>query len=94
MVVKLELADRTVQLEATPLQASIMEVFEDQDTWEAQAMSEKLGVDVFQIRNGLAFWANEGVVKEEKGAWQLLENAEEGIDLPGKLSRRDIWGKS
>ena len=86
MVVKLELADRIVEVEATPLQASITELFEKQDTWDTQAMSDKLGVDLFQIRNGLAFWANEGVVKEEKGVWRLLENAEEGNDAPGKPS--------
>ena len=84
MVVKLELADRVVEVEATPLQASITELFEDQDTWDVQAMSDRLGVDLFQVRNGLAFWANEGVVKEEKGVWRLLENAEEGNDAPGK----------
>ena len=84
MVVKLELADRVVEVEATPLQASITELFEDQETWDVQAMSNRLGVDLFQVRNGLAFWANEGVVKEEKGVWRLLENAEEGNDAPGK----------
>ena len=77
-VVKLEFEDRVVEVEATPLQASISELFEAQDTWDVQAMSEKLGVDPFQIMNGLAFWANEGVVKEEMGVWKLLEVAEEG----------------
>jgi anaphase-promoting complex subunit 2 len=85
VVVKLELADRVVEVEATPLQASITELFENQDTWDVQAMSDKLGVDLFQVRNGLTFWANEGVVKEEKGVWRLLENAEEGNDAQGKL---------
>jgi len=84
VVVKLELADRVVEVEATPLQASITELFEDQETWDVQAMSNRLGVGLFQVRNGLAFWANEGVVKEEKGVWRLLENAEEGNDAPGK----------
>lgn len=76
--VKLELEDRVVEVEATPLQASISELFENQAVWEASAMSEKLGTDLASVRNGLAFWANEGVVKEENGHWQLLEYAEEG----------------
>jgi anaphase-promoting complex subunit 2 len=76
-VVKLELEDRVVEVEATPLQASISELYEHQAIWEVQAMSEKLGVDVAQVRNGLAFWANEGVVKEEDGGWRLLEIAED-----------------
>jgi hypothetical protein len=61
------------------------ELFEGQDTWAAEAMSEKLGVDVNQVRNGLSFWANHGVVKEEKGIWKLLEYAEDS-DGPGKSS--------
>lgn len=67
-----------VEVEATPLQAAVSELFETQAVWEATAMSEKLGVDLAQVRNGLAFWANEGVVKEESGQWRLLEFAEEG----------------
>jgi hypothetical protein len=78
-VVKLDLADRMIEVEATPLQASISELFESQDTWDPQAMSDRLGVDVFQIKNGLAFWANQGVVKEETGVWKLLEYAEESV---------------
>jgi anaphase-promoting complex subunit 2 len=85
VVVKLELADRIVEVEATPLQASISELFERRDRWDAQAMCDRLGVDLFQVKNGLAFWANEGVVKEEKGVWRLLENAEEGNDVPGQF---------
>lgn len=77
-VVKLELEDRVVEVEATPLQASISELFENQAIWDAAAMGEKLGVDLAQVRNGLAFWANEGVVKEEGGRWLLLERAEAG----------------
>ena len=77
-VVKLELEDRVVEVEATPLQASISELFEEQAVWDAAAISERLGVDLAQVRNGLAFWANEGVVKEEGTQWRLLEVAEAG----------------
>ena len=77
-VVKLELEDRVVEVEATPLQASISELFESQAVWDTAAMSERLGVDLAQVRNGLAFWANEGVVKEQGGQWHLLEVAEAG----------------
>lgn len=90
-VVKLELEDRVVEVQATPLQASISELYEHQATWEVQAMSEKLGVDVAQVRNGLAFWANEGVVKEEDGGWRLLEIAE---DQPAATSKSSLHSRS
>jgi anaphase-promoting complex subunit 2 len=90
-VVKLELEDRVVEVEATPLQASISELYEHQAIWEVQAMSEKLGVDVAQVRNGLAFWANEGVVKEEDGGWRLLEIAEDQPAATSKLPSLAEW---
>ena len=77
--VRLELEDRIVEVEATPLQAAVSELFETQAVWDTEAMGQKLGVDLAQVRNGLAFWANEGVVAEENGQWRLLEVAEEGV---------------
>lgn len=76
--VKLELEDRVVEVEATPLQASIAELFERKDVWGTAALSEELGVDLAQTRNGLAFWASEGVIKAEDKHWRLLEVAEAG----------------
>ena len=81
VTIKLELADRTVEAEATPLQAAVAELLEDRPTWTTADLCERLGIsDQGLMRNALAFWANLGVVREEPGAagWTLLENAEEG----------------
>jgi hypothetical protein len=48
-------------------------------------------VDVAQVRNGLAFWANEGVVKEEDGGWRLLEIAEDQPAATSKLPSLAEW---
>ncbi|KAK4687974.1 anaphase-promoting complex subunit 2, partial [Tremellales sp. Uapishka_1] len=77
--VKLELQDRVVEVEATPVQASIVELFEGEPVWTVKGLAEKLGgVEEGLIKNGLVFWANLGVVKESEGGWLLLEIAEEG----------------
>ncbi len=79
--VNLELSDRTVEAEATPLQASIAELFEASARWTVTDLCDKLCMsDQAQIRNALAFWAGLGVFKEDvvRGDWRLLENAEEG----------------
>ena len=77
VTVKLELADRVVEVEATPLQASIAELFEHQDVWTIPDLGLKLGVDDEEIiRNALAWWATQGVVKMQGDTWILLERAD------------------
>ncbi|GFZ51497.1 hypothetical protein JCM24511_09264 [Saitozyma sp. JCM 24511] len=77
--VKLELSDRVIQVEATPIQAAVSELYESQDRWTVEALAGKLGIgDRGAVRNALLFWAGLGVVKEEKEGWRLLEIAEEG----------------
>jgi anaphase-promoting complex subunit 2 len=84
-VVKLELEDRIVEVEATPLQASIAELFSERPEWQVKEIAERLSVgDSGSLRNALAFWANEGVVKEDGGVWKILEVAED-VAAPGKL---------
>lgn len=80
-LVKLELEDRVVEVEATPLQASIAELFSEKSEWTVKEVGERLMVgDYGSVRNGLAFWANEGVLKDlgDKG-WKILEVAEDVV---------------
>ncbi|WWD20956.1 hypothetical protein CI109_105434 [Kwoniella shandongensis] len=75
--ISLELEDRVVEVEATPLQAAIAELFEEKDTWKVGGLVERLEVDQGNVRNALAWWAGKGVVKEREGTWVLLERAED-----------------
>lgn len=77
----ISLSDRTVTVDATPLQASIMELFENQDVWAVDQLMDKLGVGKGEVVKALGWWAERGVVKEEgaKG-WRLLEIAEEEFE--------------
>ena len=72
----IELEDRVVEVEATPLQASLIELFEGTDAWSVEDLVENVGAAVEAVEAGLAFWKAEGVVKEEGGRWILLERAE------------------
>jgi anaphase-promoting complex subunit 2 len=72
----IELEDRVVEVEATPLQASLIELFEETDAWKVEDLVEKTGAAEEAIEAGLAFWKAEGVVKEDGGKWVLLERAE------------------
>lgn len=65
-------------MEATPLQASVAALLEEQAVWKTEKVAERLEIgDLAIVRNALAFWANLGVVKEESTGWRLLEYAEE-----------------
>ena len=76
-VVKLELDDRVVEVEATPIQASIAELFEGAGQWTIKAIGERIGVfDEVELRAALGFWHDLGVLKESPTGWILLERAE------------------
>lgn len=83
--VTLELEDRTVTEDVTPLQAAVAELFESKDTWSEDSLAKQLGVDLALARSALAVWAGHGVLKsEEDGTWRLLEVLEEGGDQRGE----------
>jgi len=73
----LELEDRTVEVEATPIQAGVIELFSEQDTWHVEQLMERLGgLERILIQSALDFWIDEGVLKNEDDAYKLLERAE------------------
>lgn len=76
--VRLELEDRVVAVDVTPLQAAVVELFEGQDRWSEEQLMAKLTIDELALRGALAVWAGHGVLKEEDGAWRLLEVEEAG----------------
>lgn len=79
--VTLELEDRTVTVDVTPLQAAVAELFESQDRWAEDALANQLGVEVASVRSALTVWAGHGVLKdEEDGIWRLLERVEDGSE--------------
>nr|ODN88552.1 anaphase-promoting complex subunit 2 [Cryptococcus depauperatus CBS 7841] len=73
------LSDRSVTAEASPVQASIIMLFEDEHhTWNINDLSCELGLDKLELTKGLRWWALQGVLKDEgNGIWMLLEVAEE-----------------
>jgi anaphase-promoting complex subunit 2 len=71
-----ELEDRVVEVNATPLQASLIELFEQQDYWVVEDLTDRLGVSAEDVEGGLLFWSAESVLAQEKIGWRLLERLE------------------
>ncbi|GAA5863248.1 hypothetical protein JCM1840_002522 [Sporobolomyces johnsonii] len=82
----IELKDRSLTVDATPVQAAILELFDKQDTWTSDALQTELKLaDLSIVRNGLFFWNNLGVVRSlPDDMWRLVEEQgkageEEGV---------------
>ncbi|EPQ50963.1 Cullin [Gloeophyllum trabeum ATCC 11539] len=85
---ELELQDRTIEAEVTPVAAAIIELFSEKDVWTAgELMAQMQRLDKEHLRKGLNVWVDLGVLKEE-GAdkYRLLEVAEESSKKEGTVS--------
>jgi anaphase-promoting complex subunit 2 len=77
VTLNLEMADRTLQVEATALQAAVLEHMEGQVEWHVSQLADTLQTDEDAVHSALQFWAEEGVVQEQEGgSWIVLEYAE------------------
>lgn len=74
VTISLEMSDRIVEVEATTLQASTVELFEGKTEWTIVDLCEALGVkEESVVRAGLTFWVGEGVLREQGDVWVLIE---------------------
>ncbi|CCO26357.1 Anaphase-promoting complex subunit 2 AltName: Full=Cyclosome subunit 2 [Rhizoctonia solani AG-1 IB] len=83
-----ELEDRVVNADATPLEAAVVELFSEQNIWGIDDLSGKLGInDSAPIRAALMFWTSNGVLKPlEDGKYELLER----LEAEESVARRPI----
>nr|XP_018258924.1 anaphase-promoting complex subunit 2 [Kwoniella dejecticola CBS 10117]OBR81082.1 anaphase-promoting complex subunit 2 [Kwoniella dejecticola CBS 10117] len=74
----IELEDRVVEVEANPIQASIIELFEQKNVWTLAELRESLQVTEALLKDGLEWWRDKGVLKDlgKASGWKLLEVAE------------------
>ncbi|CEQ40634.1 SPOSA6832_02277, partial [Sporobolomyces salmonicolor] len=82
----IDLKDRSITVDATPVQAAILELFDKQDTWTSDALQTELKLaELSTVRNGLFFWNNLGVIRSlPDDMWRLVEERgkageEEGV---------------
>ena len=74
----IELADRTLQLEVTPLQATLLYHFQKQSIWTLFPLVTALDVDEDSTRRALLFWTSHGIIQEkDRDTFRLLEKHDE-----------------
>ncbi|KAG8680234.1 hypothetical protein FRC09_018381, partial [Ceratobasidium sp. 395] len=74
-----ELEDRTVSVDATPLEAAVIELFSEKETWNLGDLASKLGLpEAILVRPAAETWAARGVLKSlGSGEYRLLERLED-----------------
>lgn len=69
-----ELADRTLSVAVTPVQAVILLYFQDQASWTLEELSKVVKMPVALLRRRLAVWLQQGVLREEPaGTFTVVE---------------------
>lgn len=69
-----ELADRTLSVAVTPVQAVVLLYFQDQASWTLEALSKVVKMPVALLRRRMAVWLQQGVLREEPaGTFSVVE---------------------
>ncbi|KAA1469713.1 hypothetical protein DENSPDRAFT_864325 [Dentipellis sp. KUC8613] len=75
---EIELQDRTVNADVTPLEAAFIELFTEKDVWTVKDLVSRVGnVDRTAALKALLTWVDQGVLKEDgEEQYRLLEEAD------------------
>ncbi|KAJ8945964.1 hypothetical protein NQ318_016792 [Aromia moschata] len=81
--IEIELADRTLNLSVSPIQATIMMYFQDKHTWELEELSKVMQCPPTILRRKIGFWQSHGILTETKAdvfcVQEDLENKDSNI---------------
>lgn len=77
-IVELELefknGDTKKDFSVSPLQASLITLFEKQDIWDIESLTDKLGTTPESTKRILKFWISLGVLTENDQLYSIVEN--------------------
>ncbi|KAK5642898.1 hypothetical protein RI129_009065 [Pyrocoelia pectoralis] len=61
---EIELKDRTLKLSVTPIHATILMHFQDQDDWSLERLSRTIHIPPIILRKKIRFWLSHGLLEE------------------------------
>jgi len=92
--VELQLADRTLNLKVTPLQATLLALFEEKSDWSLEDLAKRTGIDEAVVEKRIAYLVSQRVLEEQRCSdarqhiYQVLEtlpamntSEEEDVDM-------------
>ncbi|EDV22414.1 uncharacterized protein TRIADDRAFT_28922, partial [Trichoplax adhaerens] len=73
--IQIEIANHQKQFSVTPLQASIIYLFQEKVQWTIEEISEELQVSSTILRRKISYWINQGLLKETPvDSYNLVED--------------------
>lgn len=75
----------------TPLQATLINLFQEQERWSLQELSEKTEVDEETLRRKIGFWVTNGLLREKRSEPDVWVLADKG-DASQVTSPRESFG--
>ncbi len=75
----------------TFLQATLLELFQQQPRWTAEDLVQKTESDAEAVKRGLRYWVGAGLVRQDGNVWQLELN-EENVHAVGQGDMMDESG--
>ncbi|XP_031558383.1 anaphase-promoting complex subunit 2-like [Actinia tenebrosa] len=78
--VELELEDRTLNLTVSPIHATAIWHFQEKDRWQIEELCSVMQVTPGTLRKRLAFWVNQGVLKEESHDTFVVVEKQKGLN--------------
>lgn len=72
MELDIELRDRTISLSVSPIHATIIMHFEQQEQWSIDELSRVMKVPATLLRKKIVFWQSQGILKETSNNVFLL----------------------
>ncbi len=93
---ELEINNKVLEFNVTPIQAAVILKFQEKSTWSVQELSQSLKMCSFALKKKLVFWKAQGIIKEqeESETTQNEENTNEFYTLvkdSGKLNKRKAF---
>ncbi|RKP36389.1 hypothetical protein BJ085DRAFT_21761 [Dimargaris cristalligena] len=86
----IELANRTLDLTVTPLQAAIIHCFSETTTWSLVDLAERLEMALPAVQSKLAYWLAQGVIHEKTTDPLVYEATETSADFSEDSDREEV----
>ncbi|XP_025201146.1 anaphase-promoting complex subunit 2 [Melanaphis sacchari] len=93
--IDLELKDKTLNFTVSPIHATIIWHFQEQEEWTINDLSIKMRVPATTLRRRIGFWQNQGLLREK--SFDTFTFVEDGIpttSISGKGNRTSFVGRN
>ncbi|KAK2720140.1 anaphase-promoting complex subunit 2-like [Artemia franciscana] len=74
MKVLLELGNKSIEITTSQINVAVLWSFQEQESWKIDCLARFLGMTVSHLRQRIAFWVKQGILKEDSIAVYLADD--------------------